>query len=282
MVLTAPVWQDHLVHGAAVPVGVPHNDLHLSAERQPGGELFRPCAERLMGFRTVDSPQPDVRGPTGVHHFDGVAVRDGDNLAGLAGSARIRNCGAGAMACGQNCRNGTEDHQNGCQKETVTKVWRHRGISEHFCCQTRRRPRRLQEYHELGNAVYVRFRVCRRLWELDGHASPNPVSGGLVVSNPLLQRNLAATTMTGRPRCWTASAKPMADYGLAGATMPRAMPTSLAECRTGKHRIIERRCAFFAALESRSVFRRKQPSRFSERRHGPILPELHSPFAQPR
>ena len=116
MVEIAPVWQDHLAHSAAVPAGVPHDDLHLSAER-------------LTGFRTVDSPQPDALGLTGVHHFDGVAVRDGDNLAGLAGSARARNCGAGAMASGQNCRNGTEDHQNECQKETVTKVCRHRGIS---------------------------------------------------------------------------------------------------------------------------------------------------------
>jgi hypothetical protein len=114
-----------------------------------------------------------------VHHFDGVAVRDGDNLAGLAGSARARNCGGGAMASGQNCRNGTEDHQNECQKETVTKVCRHRGISRHSCCQTRRRPRRLQEYHELANAVLVRFPVCRRLWELDGNASQNPVWGQL-------------------------------------------------------------------------------------------------------
>jgi hypothetical protein len=57
---------------------------------QLGGGLFRPCAERLMGFRTADSRQPDGPGPTGARRFDGVAVRDGDNLAGIAGSARVR------------------------------------------------------------------------------------------------------------------------------------------------------------------------------------------------
>jgi len=71
MVHIAAVWQDHLAHSAAVPADVPHNNLHLSAERQLGGGLFRPRRMPDAGFEGWDFDSL-------FHQFHqlGVAVHD--------------------------------------------------------------------------------------------------------------------------------------------------------------------------------------------------------------
>ena len=82
VVQVPPIRQYDLGDGALIPVDVADLHGHHLPESQIPGELLCPRPEWLLHFRAVDPPQPDPLRRTVVHHADGVAVADSDNLAG--------------------------------------------------------------------------------------------------------------------------------------------------------------------------------------------------------
>src|SRR5438128_138897 len=80
--------QDHISHGAPIPVGVLDMDGDSFSEGQRGRELLGLGTERLALLRAVYPVQSDLLSLAVVHDFDRVAVRNADYAAREVGEGR--------------------------------------------------------------------------------------------------------------------------------------------------------------------------------------------------
>lgn len=81
MVKILPVRQDDCSEGPPVPVLVDRMNGDLLTKAQARGGLFRPLAERLLLFGTIDAGKANSFRLPGMQDFDGVTIEYGDDAA---------------------------------------------------------------------------------------------------------------------------------------------------------------------------------------------------------